>query len=252
MELLEVKALNHSFGGLKAISDFNVKVEPFRVHGVIGPNGAGKTTLFNLITGLYHPSGGEVVFQGANIVGKKPHEISRLGIARTFQNLRLFNDLTVVENIQVGQLQHQRHGLWQEFRKGSPPGGLNDNIGNLLDIFGLRGRAGEKAVNLPYGMQRKLEIARALATKPKILLLDEPAAGMNTQEVIALVDLIREVKKKFNLTIVLIEHQMKLVEELCDYITVMNFGEIIAQGNPREVQNDPVVIKAYLGEGEIK
>lgn len=252
MELLEIKALNHSFGGLKAISDFNVKVEPFRVHGVIGPNGAGKTTLFNLITGLYQPSGGEIAFQGVNLVGKKPHEISRLGIARTFQNLRLFNDLTVVENIRVGELQHQKHGLWQEFRKNSPHGGLNGNIDNLLDIFGLRGRAGEKAVNLPYGMQRKLEIARALATRPELLLLDEPAAGMNTQEVIALVELIREVKKKFNLTIVLIEHQMKLVEELCDYITVMNFGEIIAQGNPREVQNDPVVIKAYLGEGEIK
>lgn len=252
MELLEIKALNHFFGGLKAVSDFNVEVEPFRVHGVIGPNGAGKTTLFNLITGLYRPSGGEMVFQGTNLVGKKPHEISRLGIARTFQNLRLFNDLTVVENIQVGRLQHQKHSLWQEFRKSSLNGGLNKNIDNLLDIFGLRGRAGEKAVNLPYGMQRKLEIARALATRPKLLLLDEPAAGMNTQEVIALVDLIREVKKKFNLTIVLIEHQMKLVEELCDYITVMNFGEIIAQGNPREVQNDPVVIKAYLGEGEIK
>lgn len=245
MELLVIKDLNHFFGGLKAVSNYNIKVEPGHVHGVIGPNGAGKTTLFNLITGLYRPSGGEILLQGVNLVGKKPHEISRQGVARTFQNLRLFNDLSVVENIRVGQLQHRVHK-----NKGNN-GGNDEKIKDLLEHFGLTSRADEKVSNLPYGMQRKLEIARALATEPKLLLLDEPAAGMNPQEVLVLVDLIREAKRKFNLTIILIEHQMRLVEELCDYITVMNFGEVIAQGEPRQVQNDPVVIKAYLGEGEI-
>lgn len=245
MELLVIKELNHSFGGLRAVSNFNIRVESGYVHGVIGPNGAGKTTLFNLITGLYRPSNGEILFQGVNVAGKKPNEISRLGVARTFQNLRLFNDLSVYENILVGQLQQRSH------KNRSNNGEMNGKIDFLMDLFGLGDRADEKAGNLPYGMQRKLEIARALATEPKLLLLDEPAAGMNPQEVLALVDLIREVKKRFNLTIILIEHQMRLVEELCDYITVMSFGQVIAQGDPQQVQNDPVVIKAYLGEGEI-
>lgn len=245
MELLVIKDLNHSFGGLRAVSDFNVSVESGYVHGVIGPNGAGKTTLFNLITGLYCPSGGEILFQGTDLAGKKPNNISRLGVARTFQNLRLFNDLSVYENILVGQLQHRGH------KNKNNNSGMDGKIDFLIDLFGLGDRTDEKAGNLPYGMQRKLEIARALATEPKLLLLDEPAAGMNPQEVLALVDLIREVKKRFNLTIILIEHQMRLVEELCDYITVMSFGQVIAQGSPDQVQNDPVVIKAYLGEGEI-
>jgi len=244
MGLLVIKDLNHSFGGLKAVANYNMEAESGHVHGVIGPNGAGKTTLFNLITGLYHPSGGEILLEGVNLVGKKPHQISRQGVARTFQNLRLFNDLSVLENIQVGQLQHKGHKDKDKSDKG-------EKINVLLDLFGLKSRANEKVGNLPYGLQRKLEIARALATGPKLLLLDEPAAGMNPQEVLILVDLIREAKKKFDLTIVLIEHQMRLVEELCDYITVMSFGEVIAQGDPHQVQNDPVVIKAYLGEGEI-
>lgn len=243
MGLLVIKDLNHSFGGLKAVSNYNMEVEPGHVHGVIGPNGAGKTTLFNLITGLYRPSSGEILFEGVNLAGKKPHEISRQGVARTFQNLRLFNDLSVLENIRVGQL--------YQGRKNKDKGSQEEKINVLLDLFGLESRADEKVGNLPYGMQRKLEIARALATEPKLLLLDEPAAGMNPQEVLILVDLIREAKKRFDLTIILIEHQMRLVEELCDYITVMSFGEVIAQGDPRQVQNDPVVIKAYLGEGEI-
>ncbi|MGB9803748.1 ABC transporter ATP-binding protein [Desulfofundulus sp.] len=248
--LLEIRALSLSFGGLRAVSNFSLKVEPGKIYGVIGPNGAGKTTLFNLVTGLYQPDSGEIIFRGINLVGKKPYEISRLGIARTFQNLRLFNDLTVIENIQVGLL-HQIRGLWRGILNIGITNNVDERIITLLDLFELGSRADEKAGNLPYGMQRKLEIARALATQPKLLLLDEPAAGMNPHEVLNLVRLIRDIKDRFGLTILLIEHQMRLVEELCDYITVMHFGEIIARGTPVEVQGDPVVIKAYLGEEEV-
>lgn len=242
MYLLEIKEVNHYFGGLKAISDLNIKVKPNMIYGVIGANGAGKTTLFNLITGIYRPTAGEILLENTSLVGKKPHEISRLGVARTFQNLRLFNDLTVTENIHVGQLHHRKHGKDKEEQT---------KIESLLKLFNLDSRSHEKAGNLPYGMQRKLEIARALATSPKLLLLDEPAAGMNPKEVLSLVDLIREVKARFDVTIVLIEHQMKLVEGLCEYVSVMNFGQEIAQGTITEVQNNPVVIKAYLGEAEV-
>ncbi len=245
MELLEIKDLNHKFGGLKAISDFNIKVKPKMIYGVIGANGAGKTTLFNLITGIYHPTAGQILLDGTSLVGKQSYEISRLGVARTFQNLLLFNDLTVVENIHVGQIYHRGQG---KNKNQDLPG----KIESLLKLFGLDVRAGEKAGNLPYGMQRKLEIARALATEPKLLLLDEPAAGMNPKEVLGLVELIKEVKRQYSdITIVLIEHQMKLVEGLCDYATVMNFGQVIANGTVEEVQSNPVVIKAYLGETEV-
>jgi len=243
MNILEIKNLNHFFGGLKAISNFNIQIKKDTIHGIIGPNGAGKTTLFNIITGLYRPSNGEILFEGINLIGKKPFQISRLGIARTFQNLRLFNELTVLENILIGELQQHNH-FWQKNE-------LNKNIYALLEIFDLENRANEKASNLPYGIQRKLEIARALATEPKLILLDEPAAGMNPQEVLDLVELIKNIKKRFNLTIILIEHQMKLVEMLCDFITVMNFGQVIAEGKTQDVQNNPLVIKAYLGEREV-
>ena len=245
MELLEIKDLNHMFGGLKAISNLNIKVKPKMIYGVIGANGAGKTTLFNLITGIYHPTAGQILLDGTSLVGEQSYKISRLGVARTFQNLRLFNDLTVEENIRVGQI--YRRGLGKSKSKD-----LSERIDNLLKLFGLDVRVEEKAGNLPYGMQRKLEIARALATEPKLLLLDEPAAGMNPQEVQGLVGLIKEVKRQYSdITIVLIEHQMKLVEGLCDYATVMNFGQVIANGTVEEIQNNPVVIKAYLGETEV-
>ncbi|MHB8074920.1 ABC transporter ATP-binding protein [Desulfosporosinus fructosivorans] len=245
MELLEIKDLNHMFGGLKAISSLNINVKSKMIYGVIGANGAGKTTLFNLITGIYHPTTGQILLDGISLVGKQSYEISRLGVARTFQNLRLFNDLTVVENIQVGQI--YRRGLGKQKTKN-----LSAKIDSLLNLFGLDARAEDKAGNLPYGMQRKLEIARALATEPKLLLLDEPAAGMNPHEVQGLVGLIKEVKRQYSdITIILIEHQMKLVEGLCDYATVMNFGQVIANGTVQEIQNNPVVIKAYLGEAEV-
>lgn len=249
--IMEIRDLNLSFGGLRAVSNFQLKVKPGSIHGVIGPNGAGKTTLFNLISGLYKPDSGEIFFRKTSLVGKKPYEISRLGIARTFQNLRLFNDLTVRENIKVGQL----HGRNRNFERGSIKTNESNapdvKVETLLNLFDLGDRSAEKAGNLPYGMQRKLEIARALATGPELLLLDEPAAGMNPQEVLSLANLIKEIKNRFGLTIILIEHQMRLVEELCDYITVMNFGEVIAEGKPSEVQRNPVVIKAYLGEEEV-
>lgn len=245
MELLAIENLNHMFGGLKAICDLNIIVKPKIIYGVIGANGAGKTTLFNLITGIYKPTAGRILLDGISLVGKPSYEISRLGVARTFQNLRLFNDLTVTENIHVGQIYHR--GLGKSKTKE-----MSEKIENLLKLFGLDVRANEKAGNLPYGMQRKLEIARALATEPKLLLLDEPAAGMNPKEVQGLVGLIQEVKQQFSdITIVLIEHQMKLVEGLCDYVTVMNFGQVIANGTIQEVQTNPMVIKAYLGEAEV-
>lgn len=245
MELLEIKDLNHMFGGLKAISNLNVKVKAKMIYGVIGANGAGKTTLFNLITGIYHPTAGQILLDGASLVGKQSYKVSRLGVARTFQNLRLFNDLTVMENIHIGQIYHR--GL----RKNKTMD-MSKKIESLLNLFGLDVRSQEKAGNLPYGMQRKLEIARALATEPKLLLLDEPAAGMNPKEVLGLVSLIKEVKRQYSdITIVLIEHQMKLVEGLCDYVTVMNFGQAIADGTVEEVRRNPIVIKAYLGETEV-
>lgn len=251
--MLEIKKLDHSFGGLRAIAGFDLGVKEGKTYGVIGPNGAGKTTLFNLITGLYNPSGGQIVYNGENIAGLPAHQIARRGVARTFQNLRLFGDLTVRENIQVGQLNViDKLSLREKFggNKGHQQE-LKDKAESLMDLVGIYLRADDKACNLPYGMQRKLEIARAVATGPKLLLLDEPAAGMNPKEVMNLADLIQRAKDEYKLTIVLIEHQLRLVEALCDEVTVMSFGQVISRGKPAEVQNDTVVIKAYLGEGEV-
>lgn len=248
MSIIAIEGLNHFFGGLKAIDNFNMVVEEGKIYGVIGPNGAGKTTLFNLITGVFSPSKGKILYNGVNVAGKKSHQIARMGMARTFQNLRLFADLTVVENIRVGRLHHHQSRGDGQNRFGKDEA---DVLNTLLDIAGLSSKADEKANSLPYGLQRKLEIVRAVATEPELLLLDEPAAGMNPNEVQNLVGLIREIKKTFGLTIILIEHQMKLVDALCDYITVMNFGSVIAQGTPDEVKENPVVITAYLGLGEV-
>lgn len=251
--MLTINKLEHSFGGLKAITQFNLAVKQGEVAGVIGPNGAGKTTLFNLITGLFKPTSGAILFKDINIAGRKSHEVARLGIARTFQNLRLFNELSVRDNIRAGQLYRHDRLLWRDrlFGNREFKQYQQDQLEKVMDLVGISHRADEKAGNLPYGLQRKLEIARALATEPDLLLLDEPAAGMNPQEVMGLAGLIAEAKKCYNLTVVLIEHQLRLVEELCDDVTVMNFGQIIARGKADEVQNDKLVIKAYLGEGEV-
>lgn len=251
--MLKVNKLDHCFGGLRAIANFNLTVHENGIYGVIGPNGAGKTTLFNLISGIFKPTQGEIIFDGKKISGCKPHEIAKLGVARTFQNLRLFNDLTVTENVRVGILNRHSNKTWRDtiLDYTASDRRQDDIIQRLLDLVGISVRSADKAGSLPYGMQRKLEIARALATQPKLLLLDEPAAGMNPKEVMGLVDLIRSAKREFNLTIILIEHQLRLVEALCEEVTVMNFGQVIARGTLAEVQNDKTVIKAYLGEGEV-
>ena len=252
MALLEVNRLSISFGGLKAVDDFHVTIEKGQLYGLIGPNGAGKTTIFNLLTGVYKPNAGSIVLDGSNITGHKTIEINRRGIARTFQNIRLFRDLSVRDNVKAGLHNHYRYSTLEGilrlpafFRTEKA---MNEKAMELLKVFGLEEEWETKASNLPYGMQRKLEIARALATEPKLLLLDEPAAGMNPNETKELMDTIQFVRSHFDMTILLIEHDMKLVSGICEKLTVLNFGQVLAEGKTRGVLSDPQVIKAYLGE----
>ena len=250
--LLEVKNLGISFGGLRAVNNFEIQIEKEQLYGLIGPNGAGKTTIFNLLTGVYRPDNGKVLLDGKDITGKSTIEINKAGIARTFQNIRLFKDLTVLDNVKVG-LHNNHHyntvsGIFRLPRFRTVEKEMNEKAMELLKVFGLDGEADVQAANLPYGKQRKLEIARALATNPKLLLLDEPAAGMNPNETGELMDTIRFVRENFHMTILLIEHDMKLVRGICEKLTVLNFGEVLTQGGTGEVLNDPQVITAYLGE----
>ena len=252
MAMLEVNHLAIQFGGLRAVDGFNVSIEKGQLYGLIGPNGAGKTTIFNLLTGVYKPTEGIIKLDGQDITGKNTIEINRAGIARTFQNIRLFKDMPVLDNVKVGL--HNQHsystltGILRlpNYRKVEKE--MNEKAMELLKVFDLEKFASYKAANLPYGQQRKLEIARALATDPKLLLLDEPAAGMNPNETGELMDMIRFVRDEFHMTILLIEHDMKLVSGICEELTVLNFGEVLAQGKTTDVLNDPQVIKAYLGE----
>ena len=252
MALLEVKNLGISFGGLRAVDGFNINIEKGQLYGLIGPNGAGKTTVFNMLTGVYKPSDGTIFLDGKNITGKKTIDINRQGIARTFQNIRLFKDLSVLDNVKVGLHNHYKYtagtGIFRLPKFFRTEKAMDEKAMELLKVFELDGQAQVLASNLPYGKQRKLEIARALATEPKLLLLDEPAAGMNPNETQELMDTIRFVQKEFNMTILLIEHDMKLVSGICEALTVLNFGEVLAQGRTGAVLNDPKVIKAYLGE----
>jgi branched-chain amino acid transport system ATP-binding protein len=253
MPLLQVKGLSHYFGGLKAVSDFNLNLEPGELVGIIGPNGAGKTTVFNLITGVYRPTQGQILLKDEDLVGMQPHQIIDKGVARTFQSIRLFKDLSVLDNVRIACYSQVRYGLvdsllhTQGFRQEERR--IRDEARRLLDVFHLGGYADVPARNLPYGEQRRLEIARALATHPMLLLLDEPAAGMNPGEIKHLMELIEWLRGEFKLTIILIEHQMRVVMGICERILVLDFGETIAEGNPKEIQNHTRVLEAYLGKG---
>ncbi|NCB29039.1 MAG: ABC transporter ATP-binding protein [Clostridia bacterium] len=252
MAMLEVTSLGISFGGLRAVDELSMNIEKGGLVGLIGPNGAGKTTAFNMLTGVYRPTDGGIRLDGQNLVGKKPHEISRLGVARTFQNIRLFPGLSVLDNVKVGLHNQISYSLAASlFHFGSyrrKERRMDKRALEILKVFDLDGVADYKASNLPYGKQRKLEIARALATDPKLLLLDEPAAGMNPQETGELMETIQLVREKFGVTILLIEHDMKLVSGICEYLYVLNFGRLLAQGTPAEVLRNPEVVTAYLGE----
>lgn len=252
MALLEVKNLSIQFGGLRAVDGFHVDIEKGQLYGLIGPNGAGKTTIFNLLTGVYKPTEGFITLDGKNITGNKTIDINKAGVARTFQNIRLFNDLTVKDNVKAGLHNHYSYstltGILRLPKYYRVEKEMDEKVMELLKVFDLDGEAETLAQNLPYGKQRKLEIARALATNPKLLLLDEPAAGMNPNETQELMKTIGFVRDKFDMTILLIEHDMKLVSGICEQLTVLNFGRVLAQGETSQVLNNPEVITAYLGE----
>ncbi len=254
MSLLEINELSHSFGGLRAVHNFQLTLKGGELLGLIGPNGAGKTTVFNLVSGFYRPTEGEILFEGKNIAGLRPHAVTSLGMARTFQNIRLWSTLNVFDNLCISQHYHLGYGLldtiFQTRRYRESERRVRKTAEELLEILDLRHYAMEYPKNLPYGLQRRVEIGRALSLHPKLLLLDEPAAGMNPGEVDQLIDLVRWIRDEFKLTVWLIEHHMRVVMNVCEWIKVLDFGETIAEGTPSAVRQMPRVIKAYLGEDE--